>query len=99
MNTAEALSMHIENLERVLIAFATKDVNAISLLENAKKVLSETKIQHDTNYDFYKPAAYNALAVINSAPNQEKINLQLEEAVIDAKEELKAIFEYLKDLD
>ena len=95
MNTTEALSFHIENLERVLIAFAAKNDNAISLLEDAKKLLSETKPQRDSGYEFYEPAVYNALAVINSVPNQAKINAQLESAVIDAKGELSAILDYI----
>ena len=97
MNTAEALSIHIENLERVLIAFASKSDNAIPLLEDAKKALAETKTQRDSGYDFYEPAVYNALAVINSAPNQAQINAQLESAVIDAKEELGAILDYITE--
>lgn len=98
MNTSKRLSMHIENLERVLIAFAAKNNDAISLLNEAKSALSEKAVPQDSAYEFYEPAVYNALAVINSAPNQEKINTQLAEAVLDAKEELRAILEVVNDI-
>ena len=45
--------------------------------------------------ELYTPAVYNALAVINSAPQQKQKNRQLLEAITDAKEELKIISEML----
>ena len=95
MTTKDLLASHIEALERVLISFAAKSDDAISLLSNAKTALASKDVPRDSGYDFYEPAVYNALAVINSAPEQGKINSQLAEAVLDAKEELRAILEII----
>ena len=94
-NAKDLFKNHIELLEKTLVAFSVDEKEAISLLETAKNKLSEKIELSETDAEFYNPAVYNALAVINSAPQQKQKNRQLIEAITDAKEELKIISELL----
>ena len=91
----DLLNNHIELLEKTLVTFSIDEKEAISLLETAKKKLSEKNEISENEAELYTPAVYNALAVINSAPQQKQKNRQLIEAITDAKEELKIISEML----
>ena len=93
------LEMHIDELERILIAFATKSPAAIRMLEDEKRALA---LRHEHEGDdwarsLYEPACYNALAAIRTAIEQEMINSQLAACVKDAKDELTNILEYMKE--
>lgn len=92
------LEKHIDELGRVLIAFEMNSPAAIRMLEDEKKALSlRYDIDDPEGYDFYTPATYNALATIRSAIEQEKINPQLASYIKDAREELIAIAEYMRE--
>ena len=91
----DLLNNHIELLKKTLVTFSIDEKEAISLLETAKKKLSEKNEISENEAELYTPAVYNALAVINSAPQQKQKNRQLIEAITDAKEELKIISEML----
>lgn len=91
----ELLKNHIELIEKTLIAFSVDEKEALNLLETVKNNLSEKKKLTKNDAELYEPAVFNALAVINSAPQQKQKNRQLIEALTDAKEELKIISELL----
>lgn len=98
MTYIDLLERHIDELNKVLIAFEMKSPAAIRMLEDEKKALS-LRYELDDPYgaDFYAPACYNALAVIRSAIEQEKINPQLAGYIRDARDELKSILDYMKE--
>ncbi len=92
------LEKHIEELGKILIAFEMNSPAAIRMLNDEKKALSlRYDIDDPAGLDFYAPACYNALATIRSAIEQDKINAQLVSYVKDAREELIAIAEYMKE--
>lgn len=94
MQTArEILNSLTELIEKTIITFSIDEKEALFLLDEVKKQLSEKKSLREEENQFYAPAVYNALAVINSAPQQKMKNRQLLEALTDAKEELKIISE------
>ena len=84
-------------MERAILALAMSEDNAITLLEDCKRGLGGATSPADENAHLYSAAVYNALAAINTAPLQTRPNRQLTDAVTDAKEELKAILEYILD--
>lgn len=98
MRYIDILEKHIDELEKILIALAMDSPAAIRMLENEKRAL-ETRldIDDDAGRDFYVPACYNALAVIRSAIEQDMPNAQLTEYIKDAKNELSAICEYMRE--
>jgi hypothetical protein len=99
MRYVDIIEKHIDELERILIAMATNSPAAIRMLEDEKRALSlKQDIEEDpAGRDFYEPACYNALAVIRSAIEQEKINPQLVEYVKEAKDELISIAKYMHE--
>jgi len=92
-NAKELLKNHIELIEKTIVTFAVNEKEAIELLEKVKEKLSEKVSVEKNEAELYEPAVYNALAVVNSAPQQKMKNRQLMEALTDAKEELKLISE------
>lgn len=98
MNYLTLIEKHIEELGKVLIAFEMKSPAAIRMLEDEKKALSlRYDIEDPSGSDFYYPACYNALAAIRSAIEQDEVNPQLLSYIKDAREELIAIAEYMKE--
>ncbi len=92
------IEKHVEELGKILIACEMNSPAAIRMLEDEKKALSlRYDIDDPEGLDFYTPACYNALATIRSAIEQEKINPQLVSYIKDAREELKAIAEYMRN--
>ncbi len=97
MTYLSLIEKHIDELGKILIAFELNSPAAIRMLEDEKRALSlRYDIDDPEGYDFYAPACYNALATIRSAIEQEKINPQLVQYVKDARDELRAIAEYMK---
>ena len=90
-STQELLREHIDKMERAILALAMSEDNAITLLEDCKRGLGGATSPADENAQLYSAAA------INTAPLQTRPNRQLTDAVTDAKEELKAILEYILD--
>lgn len=98
MTYIDLLEKHIDSLGRILIAFEMKSPAAIRMLEDEKKALVlKHELDDPRGSDMYTPACYNALAVIRSAVEQDKPNSQLTAYVKDARDELVAILEYMKE--
>lgn len=98
MSYKELLASHIEELGKILIAFEINSPAAVRMLEDEKKALAlkYDMDEFDPGCDLYYPACYNALAVIRSAIEQERINAQLASYIKEAKDELEAIYEYME---
>ena len=97
MTYINLLEKHIDELNKVLLAFEIKSPAAIRMLQDEKKALGlKYELDDPTGADFYIPACYNALAVINSAMEQERPNAQLVSYIKDARDELISILEYMK---
>lgn len=100
MTYLSLLEKHIDELGKILIAFEINSPAAIRMLEDEKRALAlRYELEDPAGADFYIPACYNALATIRSAIEQEKINPQLTSYVKDARDELCAIVEYMKESD
>ncbi|MBQ3023294.1 MAG: hypothetical protein IJD91_08250 [Clostridia bacterium] len=93
-NAKEILSSLVERAEKVIIELNFNEEEGIKLLDALKKSLSEKENVGELQ-ELYDACVYNALATINTCPNQEKKNPQLLSAITDAKEEIKAIIEYM----
>ena len=97
MTYIDLLEKHIDELNKILLAFEIKSPAAIRMLEDEKKALGlKYELDDPSGADFYVPACYNALAVIRSAIEQEKSNPQLISYIKDARDELIGILEYMK---
>lgn len=93
-NAKELLSSFVEKAEKVIIELNFNEEEGIKLLEELKKSLSE-KENIGEMQELFDACVYNALATINTCPNQEKANPQLLSAITDAKEEIKTIVEFM----
>lgn len=93
-NAKELLSSFIELAEKVIIELNFNEEEGIRLLEELKKSLSEKENVGEMQ-ELFDACVYNALATINTCPNQEKKNPQLIASVTDAKEEMKTIIEFM----
>ncbi len=90
----ELLLSYVEKAEKVIIELSFNEENGLKLLGELKEELSQKKSVADVQ-ELYDACAYNALATINTCPNQEKKNPQLLCAITDAKEEIKTIAEFM----
>lgn len=98
MTYISLLEKHIDELGKILIAFEINSPAAIRMLEDEKRALAlRYELDDPTGSDMYIPACYNALATIRSAIEQDKPNSQLVSYIKDAREELCAILEYMKE--
>ena len=95
MNASELFDKYISIAEKVLVLSRVDEEKAQKELEILKKALSEPQVVGENEQELFDAAVYNALATINTAPEQKKINGQLLEAVTDAKAEISAIKEFL----
>ena len=93
--SVELLKKHIENIEKIILQFSVDEKIAVSMLAELKMQLGEVPPLNVDEKEMYKPAVYNALATINTAPISNKKNAQLLDALVDAKEELIVISEMI----
>ncbi len=93
-NAKMLLLSFAEEIEKILVEFSVNEENAISLM-NDLKVKLEGDYQVGEDSEFFSACIYNALATINTVPNQNKKSNQLISALVEAKDEIKAIAEYL----
>ena len=93
-NAKELLLSLVEKAEKVIIELNFNEAEGIVLLGKLKEALSEKKSVGDMQ-ELYDACVYNALATINTCPNQEKKNPQLLCAITDAKEEIRTIVEFM----
>ena len=91
----DLLSSYVEQAEKILIEFNHNEENAVSLLGELKKDLGKKENLSPEEQELYEVCVYNALATINTSFEQEKKNHQLLMAIVEAKEEMKAIIELL----
>ena len=94
-NAKKLLSLYVEMAEKVIIEFNYNEDNAAVLLDELKKALEKKETVDPQDKELYEVCVYNALATINTSFEQEKKNNQLLMAITEAKEEMKAIIEFM----
>lgn len=94
-NAKELLLYYVELTEKIIIEFNYNEENATSLLKTLKSNLEKKITVEKEKKELYEACVYNALATINTSFEQEKNNRQLLMALTEAKEEMKAIVEFL----
>lgn len=95
-NAKKLLQSYVEQAEKIIIEFKYNEDNAVSLLKELKEKLAKKEIVAEEEKEFFEVCKYNALATINTSFEQEKYNRQLLMALTEAKEEMKAIIDYMK---
>ncbi len=90
MDTVSIFKKHIEILGEILLAFKVDAERASAMLDDEKNLLDAESRLDD---EFIAPALYNALATIRTSPEHEHANLQLLDAIADARAELEIIME------
>ena len=93
-NAKTLLCEFAEKIEKILIEFSVNEENALSLMNSLKKDF-EKKYQVGEERELFDACVYNALATINTVPNQNKKSSQLISALVEAKDEIKAIAEFM----
>lgn len=93
-NAKSLLLSFAEKIEKILVEFSINEENAVSLMNEIKAELGK-QYQLGEEKELFDACVYNALATINTAPNQKKKNSQLISALIEAKDEIKAIAEFI----
>lgn len=83
-----------EKLEKILIEFSIDEESALSMMKDFKADL-EKKYLLEGNEELFTACVYNVLATINSVPGQNKKSGQLISALVEAKDEIKAIAEFM----
>ena len=94
-NAKDILSAYVEKAEKIIIEFNYNEDNAVSLLKELKDELGSKETVKDDEKELFEVCKYNALATINTSFEQEKNNRQLLMCLTEAKEEMKAIIEFL----
>ena len=89
------LSGFVEQLEKTLVEFSIDEEKALKLMENLKTQLCAKHSVDNNDKELFEACVYNALATINSVPGQKKKTGQLLSALTEAKEEIRAILEYM----
>lgn len=90
----ELLLSYVEKAEKIIIELNFNEEKGLNLLCELKEELSKKKNVGEMQ-ELFDACVYNALATINTCPNQEKKNPQLIASVTDAKEEMKTIIEFM----
>ena len=93
-NAKTLLCEFAEKIEKILIEFSVDEKNALSLMNDIKLELGK-KYQVGEQSELFEACVYNALATINTVPEQNKKSGQLICALVEAKEEIRAIAEYM----
>ena len=91
----DILQNYVNQAEKVIIELEFNEEQGIALLSKLKEAFSENVNISSDERELFDACVYNALATINTCPNQEKANPQLLSAIIDAKEEIKMIMEFM----
>ena len=94
-NAKDILSAYVGMAEKIIIEFNYNENNAVSLLKELKESLSKKESVADGERELFEVCKYNALATINTSFEQEKSNRQLLMALAEAKEEMKAIIDFM----
>ncbi len=94
VNAKDLLLSYVEKAEKIIIELNFNEEKGLGLLKELKEELSKKKSVGEMQ-ELFDACVYNALATINTCPNQEKKNSQLIASVTDAKEEMKTIIEFM----
>lgn len=89
------LEEYIGQIEKIIIEFKYNEDFASSLLVKLKETLAKKESVQAEQKEIFGACVYNALATINTVLIQDKSNRQLLMALTEAKEEMKAIMEFL----
>ena len=89
------LSSYAEEIEKILVEFSISEENALRLMGEVKEKLSEKRVVEKDCQELYDACVYNALATINTVPGQNKKSGQLLSALVEAKDEIRAIIEFM----
>lgn len=95
-NAKSLLLSYVEQTEKIIIEFNYNEDNAVSLLKELKASLGKKVSLPKDEAELYEVCVYNALATINTSFEQEKNNRQLLMALTEAKEEMKAIIDFME---
>ncbi len=95
-NAKELLQSYVELAEKIIIEFKYNEENAVALLKKLKSSLEKKVSLSKDEAELYEVCVYNALATINTSFEQEKNNRQLLMALTEAKEEMKAIIDFMQ---
>ena len=95
-NAKELLGSYVEQAEKIIIEFKYNEENAVLLLKELKAALGKKVSLPKDEAELYEVCVYNALATINTSFEQEKNNRQLLMALTEAKEEMKAIIDFME---
>ena len=93
-NAKTVLLSFAEKIEKILIEFSVNEENALSLMKEIKAEL-EKQYPFGEEKELFDACVYNALATINTVPNQNKKSRQLISALVEAKDEIKTIAEFM----
>lgn len=95
-NAKNLLGFYVEQAEKIIIEFKYNEENAVSLLKQLKAALEKKVSLPKEETELYEVCVFNALATINTSFEQEKNNRQLLMALTEAKEEMKAIIDFME---
>ena len=91
----EILGGYVDRLEKIIIDYNYDEDGAYKLLEEFKGTISEKHNLTGEEKELFEACTYNVLATINTVLQQEKKSRQLLMALTEAKEEMKAIIEFM----
>ena len=95
-NAKNLLGSYVEQAEKIIIEFKYNEDNAVVLLKQLKAALEKKVSLPKEEAELYEVCVFNALATINTSFEQEKNNRQLLMALTEAKEEMKAIIDFME---
>ena len=93
-NAKTLLLSFAEKIEKILVEFSINEENALSMMKDIKEELGK-KYRMGEDKELFEACVYNALATINTVPNQKKKSSQLISALVEAKDEIRAIAEFM----
>ena len=93
-NAKMLLSSFGERIEKILIEFSVDEQNALKLMNELKEDLGK-KYPVGEDEELFGACVYNVLATINSVPGQDRKSGQLISALVEAKDEIKAIADFM----
>ncbi len=95
MDAKIKLNVFAEEIEKILIEFSINEDSAFKMYSSLKEDLGKKYPIEKENTELFEACIYNALATLNTVPVQQRKTAQLLMALTEAKEEIKAIAEYM----
>ncbi len=95
INAKTTLNGFAEEIEKILIEFSINEERAFKMYNALKDALEKKYTVEEKDKELFDACTYNALATLNTVPGQDKKTSQLLMALTEAKEEIKAIAEYM----